>query len=255
MSLRAASNTDPGKVRHHNEDRIFVDCELGLLVVADGMGGHQGGETASAIAVTTISSNLREGIARGDSPDSLIRSSIQRADLEIRRQATENPDLRGMGTTLVLAICGAEGILLAHVGDSRAYLLHAGQLSRLTEDHSLIEQMIRRGEITQREARHHRLRSIVTRSLGNQADAEPEVQRVPWSPGDYLLLCSDGLSNMLDPPLLRQLVVQGGDDLSRTCNRLVEAANRKGGTDNISVILARSEGTMEDSGEESCRDC
>ena len=240
MALQAACKTDPGKVRHNNEDRVVVDCELGLLMVADGMGGHQGGETASEIAVTTISSYLRERLIPGGNPEDVIRLGIERADLEIRRQASENPDLRGMGTTLVLAICNARNILIAHVGDSRAYLLHEGQLSRLTEDHSLIEQMIIRGEITPKEARRHRLRNIVTRSLGNQDDAEPEVQRVSWSLGDFLMLCSDGLSNMLEGSRLRELIVEGGRDLSRTCSRLVEAANHKGGTDNISVILARN---------------
>jgi protein phosphatase len=240
MAIEVASKTDPGKVRHNNEDRVLADSELGLLMVADGMGGHQAGETASEIAVTTIASLFREGAVQGGDMEDLIRQCIERANLEIRRQAAENPDLHGMGTTLVLALCDASKVLIAHAGDSRAYLLHEGRLSRLTEDHSLVEQMIRRGEITPKEALRHRLRNVVTRSLGNQAEAQPEIQSVAWSAGDCLMLCSDGLTNMLDDPRLQKLIVEGGCDLTHTCDRLVEAANHKGGTDNISVILARN---------------
>jgi serine/threonine protein phosphatase PrpC len=241
--MKVASLTDPGLVRSSNEDSLFADRWLGLLIVADGMGGHKGGEVASRIAVDTISRLIRTGLAGGDGadPDDLIRNAIQQADVRIRRESEADAELEGMGTTLVLALCRGDAIHLAHAGDSRAYLVHDGALRQLTEDHSLVAQMLKAGQLTANEAPHFRLRNIVTRSLGNKVPSEAELATVEWSAGDYLLLCSDRLTNMLDDSELESVIAGGGENVEGICRDAIERANLKGGKDNITAVLAYHE--------------
>ncbi len=236
--MRADGQSHPGRIRHANQDCLGVDTGIGLLVIADGMGGHNGGEVASALAVNTVTSFLRQNSPTEKSPESLVEESVRRADQAISTRATQEASLKGMGATLVLALCFESDILLAHVGDSRAYILRKGVLQRLTEDHSLVAQMVRKGEISASQATRHHLRHVVTRSLGTGDHLEPEIQRVIWDPGDYLVLCSDGLSSMVKEERIRSLVLNGGEDLGRICRKLVEVANKNGGKDNISVVLA-----------------
>ena len=233
-----ASRTDTGRVRSQNEDAVFADTSLGLLIVADGMGGHRGGEVASRLAVTTIAEYLRGASLDGDAGD-LLPKAICLADETILRCASKDPELAGMGTTAVVALCSGAEVYVAHVGDSRAYLLHDGQLRRLTEDHSLVNEMLRNGEITPREARQHHLRHYLMRSLGNRNTPRPDVRVLDWQPGDLLLLCSDGLTGMVAEHAIRRTLLRLGDDLEHACDELVRTANAKGGKDNISVLLAR----------------
>jgi protein phosphatase len=238
--MKVASITDPGRVRKTNEDNFFADEALGLFIVADGMGGHAGGEVASQIAIATISELMKAGLTEAD-PDGLIRSAIEQANTAIRAQAEADPALHGMGTTLVLAVCRGNSIHLAHVGDSRAYLIHNGSIQRLTEDHSLVAQMVKSGQLSATEAPRFHLRNVVTRSLGNQKLTEPDLALVEWNAGDFLLLCSDGLTNMVEDSELRSLISQGGADLERSCREAIERANQNGGRDNITAVLAYHE--------------
>jgi serine/threonine protein phosphatase PrpC len=238
--MKAASITDPGRVRRTNEDNLFADEALGLFIVADGMGGHAGGEVASRLAIATISELMKARLTEGDA-ESLIRSAIEQANALIHAQAEADPTLHGMGTTLVLALCRGDAIHLAHLGDSRAYLIHNGSIQRLTEDHSLVAQMVRSGQLTAEEAPRFHLRNVVTRSLGNQKLIEPDLAVVEWNAGDFLLLCSDGLTNMVDESELRSLIAGGGADLERSCREAVDRANQNGGRDNITAVLAYHE--------------
>jgi serine/threonine protein phosphatase PrpC len=238
--MKAASMTDQGRVRKTNEDNFFADEALGLFIVADGMGGHAGGEVASRVAIATISDLMKAGSTNGDA-DSLIRSAIDQANTAIRAQAEADPTLQGMGTTLVLAFCRGDAIHLAHLGDSRAYLIHDGSIQRLTEDHSLVTQMLKSGQLTAEEAPRFHLRNVVTRSLGNQKLTDPDLAVVEWNAGDYLLLCSDGLTNMVDESELRSLISAGGADLERSCQDAIDRANQNGGRDNITAVLAYHE--------------
>jgi protein phosphatase len=238
--MKVASMTDAGLVRKTNEDSFFADARLGLLIVADGMGGHAGGEVASRVAVATISGLLKAGMPDGNAGGP-IRGAIEQANIAILAEAEAHPALQGMGTTLVLAFCRGDSIHLAHVGDSRAYLIRNGSIQQLTEDHSLVAQMVKAGQLTAEEAPHYHLRNVVTRSLGNQKIAEPDLSVVEWSPGDFLLLCSDGLTNMVEESELRSLISRGGVDLERSCRQAIDLANQNGGRDNITAVLAYHE--------------
>jgi len=168
----------------------------------------------------------------------LIGEAVERAGEVIRLRAAEDARLREMGTTLVLAVCRGSEIHLGHLGDSRAYLVQEGALRRLTRDHSLVSDMIESGELTPRRALRHPLRNVITRSLGGRGLAKLDQQSVTWKPGEYLLLCSDGLTSMVEEEDLLKVILRGGENLERICRALVELANAKGGRDNISVIVA-----------------
>ena len=244
--MKVASMTDPGRVRKINEDSSYADGLLGLLIVADGMGGHNGGEVASRIAVDTIAGLITARLAAADQPgdlngldtDGLIRGAISAADVQIRAQSGEDPALQDMGTTLVLALCRGSSIHLAHVGDSRAYLIRDGEILQLTQDHSLVAQMVRDGQLSKEDAPHFRLRHVVTRSLGNRVAPEVDIATVEWRMGDHLLLCSDGLTNMVQDSELCSFIAAGGADIERSCEEAVDRANRNGGKDNITAVLA-----------------
>jgi serine/threonine protein phosphatase PrpC len=240
--MRVAAETDVGRVRPANEDYVFADADAGLLIVADGMGGHAAGEVASSIAAQTIAAFLR-----GTMPDSvtllldaprLLSEAVRRADAAIRERAAADPALTGMGTTVVVAVFRGNDIALAHVGDSRAYLLREGRLERVTRDHSLVARMVDAGTITAAEARRHHMRNVITRSLGFEGNAEAEVQSLPWARGDVLLLCTDGLTGMLEDEEIEGLLAGCGEDLPAGARALIDAANSHGGTDNVSVVLA-----------------
>jgi serine/threonine protein phosphatase PrpC len=242
--MRIATQTDRGLVRKRNEDSVLADEGLGLLMIADGMGGYSGGEIASALAVSTVHACLLGSVEQdsaGRDTGNVIREAVRRADEAIRLRASGDARLGDMGTTLVLALCRGPRVHLAHAGDSRAYLMQNGVMRRLTRDHSLVSEMIENGEITPKEARRHPLRNVVTRSLGSHGNAELGLQTVAWEPGNCLLLCSDGLTNMVEDREIERAIRQAGPDLSQACEKLVQMANQAGGKDNISVILALQE--------------
>jgi protein phosphatase len=219
-----------------------VDDQAGLLIVADGMGGQQAGELASALAVKTIHQALRDKIptlAGDEQAEELIRSAIQTANQEICARADQDPDLDGMGSTLVLALCRGSRLHIAHLGDSRAYLIHAKKIRQLTEDHTVVNQLLKARQIKPRSALRHPLRHVITRSLGSRHHCLPDLQHLDWEPGDFLLLCSDGLPKMLTDRRIKKTVLRGGDLIDNSCDKLLELALKRGGRDNITLILAR----------------
>ena len=238
--MKVAAKSDIGRLRTNNEDRLLVDEQLGLLIVADGMGGHAGGEVASGMAVEAIAAYVKEQLAGpvpADQMAALLQDAIRAADETIWTYARAHRALRGMGTTVALAFCQGDQVYIAHVGDSRAYLLRDGELRQLTEDHSVVAELIKAGQLTPWEARSHPLRHQITRCLGHR-EAVAELHCLTWQPGDYLLLCSDGLTTMVEDQHIAELILLGGTDVQATCEALVARANANGGQDNISVILA-----------------
>lgn len=231
-----AFRSDTGRQRNANEDSFFVRAPI--FVVADGMGGAQAGEVASKAAADAFDIDLPPGAA----PERLLRETIAVANRRIHELARADPSRAGMGTTLTAAIVGAEReeVAIGHVGDSRAYRLRDGQLERLTRDHSLVEEMRRKGQLTDAQAEDHPQRSIITRALGPEPEVEPDVQTVPAAPGDVFLICSDGLTTMLDEQRIAKLLT-GASSMEAAVRALVDEANRAGGRDNITALAFRLE--------------
>jgi PPM family protein phosphatase len=235
--LRAAETTertDTGLQRRGNEDSSYARAPL--FVVADGMGGAQAGEVASRIAVE----QFEAGLPDEGTPEERLSFVVQQANREIYDRAHDDNDRAGMGTTLTAAYLDGDHVAIAHVGDSRAYLLRDGELTRLTEDHSLVEELRRKGKLTEEEALEHPQRSIITRALG----PEPAVEVDTWSygvrDGDVVLLCSDGLTSMIAERQVQEVMNAAGS-LAQMADRLIAGANEAGGRDNITVILFRVE--------------
>jgi len=250
MKLVSAGQTDVGRKRNHNEDSFLVDDEIQLYVVADGMGGHAGGGTASRIAVETIDEALRKIRDTKDSPfvsthvlqDSplpeAIRGAVEKACLNIFNTAQEDPRLAGMGTTVISLLIKDEFAFFAHVGDSRAYLIRGELIQQISEDHSLVNEQIKAGMITPEEAKHSRYKNIITRSVGFEEEVQVDVMGLVCEAGDTFILCSDGLANMLEDKEILE-VVQKTQKLTEIPKRLIELANERGGDDNITVIAVR----------------
>jgi protein phosphatase len=233
MTLRITDQayaTDTGRQRSANEDSVFVRAPL--FVIADGMGGAQAGEVASKTSVESFDRPLSEG-----PPERTLKETIEGANREIHRRARADSNLAGMGTTTTAAILDeeAEEVAIGHVGDSRAYRLRRGKLERLTRDHSLVEEMRRKGQLTEAQAEDHPQRSIITRALGPEPEVEVDLQTVPAVAGDVFLICSDGLTTMLDDEQIERLLARA-TSMPNAVRALVDEANRAGGRDNISVI-------------------
>ena len=232
--VERSTDSDPGLKRASNQDRVFGEAPL--FVVADGMGGHAGGEVAAAVAVEVF----RElgGLSSESDPNEALRSLVAEANRRILTRAEEEPEYRGMGTTVIAALVHDDCVTTAHVGDSRAYRLRNGRLEQLTDDHSLVAELQRLGAMTAEEAQNHPQRSVVSRALGTKKKVEPDLKTHPVSDGDVFILCSDGLSKMLTEEELRDIVA-GGAGLDDTAEKLIAAANERGGEDNITVCLFR----------------
>jgi PPM family protein phosphatase len=230
-----ATRTDTGRQRNANEDSLFTRAPV--FVVADGMGGAQAGEVASKAAAESFDRELPQA-----PPERILRETIETANRAIHDRARNDPDLAGMGTTITAAIVDpeAEEVAIGHVGDSRAYRLRAGKLERLTRDHSLVEEMRRKGQLTDAQAEDHPQRSIITRALGPEPEVEVDLQTVPAVAGDVFLICSDGLTTMLgDEQIARHL--GRATSMQAAVRALVDEANRAGGRDNITVVAFRLE--------------
>lgn len=240
ITMNIAYITDVGLVREDNEDSHYVDEELGLLIVADGIGGHQAGEVASQMAVEIIPLMLKMVLEKKDQIQKHILEAMYKANEEILA-AADDPSLKGMGTTVVLALCKGDEIYIAHVGDSRAYLVRQNKMEQVTEDHSVVCQLLKAGKITREEARNHHLGHIITQAIGSQSYISPDINSFTWSEGDYLLLCSDGLTDLVEDEKIEGIILMEDGDLDAKCGRLVELAKRQGGKDNITVILACNE--------------
>jgi protein phosphatase len=230
-----AFRSDTGRQRNANEDSFFVRAPI--FVVADGMGGAQAGEVASKAAADAFDVDLPEG-----PPERVLRETILAANRTIHELARADPSRAGMGTTLTAAIVDAAGeeVAIGHVGDSRAYRLRAGKLEQLTRDHSLVEEMRRKGQLTDAQAQDHPQRSIITRALGPEPEVEPDLQTVAAAPGDVFLICSDGLTTMLGEEQIAKLL-SGATSMSAAVRALVDEANRAGGRDNITALAFRLE--------------
>lgn len=240
MILRAAGATDVGRRRRTNEDRFGFDPGLGLYLVADGMGGHTAGQVASGLAMDAMLEAVRCGTVGDGSPTERLRRAVAAANDLIFGTAEEQPGLAGMGTTLVALLVAGGRAAVAHVGDSRVYRVRAGRIRQLTDDHSLVGELQRRGEISADAAREHPHRHVLTRALGVRADAEPDLAELGFESGDVFVLCTDGLTQHVRDEEIEKSVVAGAD-LAEACERLVALANARGGEDNITVLLVRCE--------------
>jgi protein phosphatase len=237
--LKVGSLTDVGRVREINQDCLTADPVRGLFIVADGMGGHLAGEKASLCAVETIGSMLTESALTEAADEDLLRvvqEAIQAANRVIVQASLQDSSMRGMGTTATVAVACDEAVYLGHIGDSRAYLMTGGTIEQVTEDHSVVAQLLRARAITPQEAARHPYRNVITKCLGMQMEVEADTRLVQWGPGDRLLLCSDGLSGLVSDEEILKLASEH-DEPQVACETMVALANERGGYDNISVIL------------------
>jgi protein phosphatase len=242
MILRSAARTDVGLRRRANEDRYAIAAPLGLYLVADGMGGHTAGQVASDLAAQSAVRALETLEGAEASLTEKLRYSVAAANREIFGTAQAKPHLAGMGTTLVALLAGGTRIALAHVGDSRAYLIRGGKIRQLTDDHSLVAELVRRREITAHAARGHPHRHVLTRALGVRRSVEADLAELTPVADDVFVLCSDGLTGHVQDAEIAEEVARESD-LEGACERLIDVANSRGGEDNTTVLLVRCEKT------------
>ncbi len=236
QGLAVCALTDIGMVRRSNQDSLI--CAGNLFGVADGMGGHLGGEIASGLARDTLVARLK-----GAEPsEEALRAGIDAANSAVFVRSEEDPDVHGMGTTMTVLWFGAESVILGHVGDSRCYRLTGGRLEQVTRDHSMVMEMVRAGVLTAEQAAVHPMRNVITRAVGTDPETEADVQTLPRTPGALWLVCSDGLHGMVGDAEIGEILKGEGEDSDRA-HRLLEAALTAGGHDNISLVLVREEDT------------
>jgi PPM family protein phosphatase len=229
MIGRVGAVTDPGRTRRHNEDAYVI--EPPLFAIADGMGGAQAGEVASRLATAA----LREAGANGGG-EQHIADLIQEANRRVYDRSSSDPNTSGMGTTITVALVEDDNVAFGHVGDSRAYLIRDAQMEQLTEDHSLVNELLKTGKLSREEAETHPQRSVITRALGTDPDVDVDTFSVRAENGDLFLLCSDGLTDMVSEESILDVVERNRDDIDGALRALVKAANRGGGQDNITVV-------------------
>lgn len=259
-ALEIVRLTDVGLMRSHNEDAIASDASIGLVMLADGMGGYQAGEIASEIAVLTIAAEIKEAIVMADSvdapgggrsglsPSHLIEEAVRHANNAIFQVSQAFPQCSGMGTTLVVGLFANNQLVIGHIGDSRTYRLRGQVLTQITEDHSLLQEQINAGLLSKEQARFSNYRNLVTRAMGIEPDVELEIRTHDVEIGDLYLLCSDGLSDLVEDKLIESILNTPMVSLYDTASTLINLANEHGGKDNISVILAKVNASFEDKG-------
>ncbi len=247
MKIISFGKTDPGKKRSNNEDAYLVDDRIGLYAVADGIGGSEGGEVASRIAVNALAQAmpdmLREKdrvgpsgvIRRTELENVLLRQAITTANKEIRDAGKQSPELSGMGTTLVMLLLRDDHACLAHVGDSRAYLLRSGEFKQLTADHSFVADQLRAGVMTAEQAKTSPYRHVITRALGTDSEVQPDVSQLRLQKDDKILLCTDGLTEMVDDDDIGRILADA--EPQEAVQKLLDAANDGGGVDNITAVV------------------
>lgn len=236
LEIIASGNTHKGMVRHHNEDAYGIYPDLSLYIVADGLGGHAGGEVASRIAVEAI----KECIASIDNVSFKIRDSvitaINEANLKILSQAGKEKNLRGMGTTVAIVMKGDNTTIVAHVGDSRVYLVRGGVITRITKDHTIVEEYIRLGLLTTQDALYHPSKHMLSRAVGTSDDVDVDITELQFQAGDTLILCTDGLTNMVSDKEISDVILELSPFPEKITDKLIALATKNGGIDNITVI-------------------
>jgi serine/threonine protein phosphatase PrpC len=247
MLVRAEGFTDTGMVREHNEDFLVTDTELGLFAVADGMGGQLAGEIASRMAVDVLKDYIGRAAAGGEAligarderytpAANQLASGIRLANRVIFEAGQSSASMRSMGSTIVAVLLDGDRLAIAHVGDSRVYLIRGGSINQITDDHSLVAEQQRKGLISKDEADSSHLKNVITRALGQDLDVEVDLNELDTMDGDRILLCSDGLTNMVSDEEILTVVTRENDP-GRACGILVNKANDNGGKDNVTVVL------------------
>lgn len=244
MKIVSAGVTNIGRKRKVNQDSFLMEPGSRLFVVADGMGGHAGGETASKLTVETVVQSILNDKASNlnAEPGDLVMGAIHRANTAVHSAAEKNKTLAGMGTTVVTMYFTAGKLYVGHVGDSRVYMARKHQLWQLTKDHSLVNEKLKAGIITRDQMKRDRSRNVITRSVGFESSVLVDIYEKDVSPGELYLACSDGLSGMMEDSEIMRLIDEKGwdtEDLTPLCNQLVELACNNGGDDNVTVVLAR----------------
>lgn len=249
QALEIASRSDPGRIRSRNEDSIYVNAALGLVILADGMGGYNAGEVASGMATNLIGTGLEQAFAdkavRTSDPAgtllarTTLETTIGNANAAIFDSSQKESQYAGMGTTLVVVLFYDNCLTVGHVGDSRLYRLRDRELKVITRDHSLLQEQIDSGMISPEEARYSQNRNLVTRALGVDSVVDPEIREYDTLPGDIYLLCSDGLNDMMEDAEIAATLNASGNNLEKAADDLIRLANENGGRDNVSVILVR----------------
>jgi serine/threonine protein phosphatase PrpC len=242
--LLTANRSDIGRVRHVNEDQSWVsqlNNGITIAIVADGMGGHQAGDVASQKAVDAFRSMLEQSAAKANlsiqEGKMLVRQAISQANDAVFELASRNERYHNMGTTIVAALVKKDNAIIGHVGDSRAYKITQGVITQLTHDHTLVNELVKSGQLSEEEAAHHPRRNVLTRAVGTDSHVDIDVQAIEWSPEDILLLCSDGLSNMVSEQQMLQMVTTEQLELDAKADHLIQLALHAGGDDNITVVL------------------
>jgi PPM family protein phosphatase len=250
MDVKAYGLTDVGRQRQHNEDTFLLEQNARLFVVADGMGGHAAGEIASRIATDSISEFILHTVEEdGTWPHGYdehysrstnrLMAALKMANTRVLEAMRKDARLRGMGTTVVAGLFDGKTASIAHVGDSRAYLVRDSQMSRITNDHSWVFEQVQAGMLTEAEAEKHPLRNVITRALGGALTVNPDASEIEVRDGDLFLLCSDGLTGMVPEDEILRIVVEN-DNLEEACRCLIDLANQRGGHDNVTAILVRA---------------
>jgi serine/threonine protein phosphatase PrpC len=251
MQVKAYGLTHVGRQRQHNEDNFLVEDDAHLFLVADGMGGHAAGEIASRIAVDSIIEFiLHTKEDDGTWPHAYdehykrstnrLMAAVRMANTRVLEAMRKDARLRGMGTTVVACLADEDTMSVAHVGDSRAYLIRDKNISRITNDHSWVFEQVQAGMLTEAEAEKHPLRNVITRALGGALQVSPDASEIECKPGDVYLLCSDGLTGMVPEDEILRLVTENDGDLETTAQRLIDTANERGGLDNVTAVLVRT---------------
>jgi len=244
FKFESVQKTDIGMKRSKNQDSIFSNPELGLYIVADGMGGHQGGETASQMAVEVIPKSF-ESQKNSKKPQALLQEAIQLANHSIFQAGQEKVELQGMGTTVTSIYFHGKEVTIGHVGDSRCYLLDEGCIWQLTKDHSVVQEKVRAGVITRQEAKTDSMKNVITRSVGFESNVNVDLYHAEAKPNNVFLLCSDGLYNLIEDYEILKIYQKNStqqsilDSLSKTAEELIQVANSRGGDDNISILIVQ----------------
>ncbi|CAM4252556.1 Stp1/IreP family PP2C-type Ser/Thr phosphatase [Paenibacillus tarimensis] len=243
--MKTANRSDIGRIRLVNEDRAWAQMTaagVGVAIVADGMGGHQAGDVASQLAVDTFREAMSgvSGELTLEAAKTLLRQAILQANEVVYELASQNDHYHNMGTTVVAALLLQDSGVVGHIGDSRAYKLRQGDLRQLTEDHTLVNELAKSGQISAEEAASHPRRNVLTRALGTDREVEVDIKGFSWKEDDLLLLCSDGLYSMVSDEEMRMTLIESELDLDGKAERLIEQALRAGGEDNVTVLLVHS---------------